>query len=69
MARAPKLGKTTITRRRAAAAAATLYFQNQGKTWVLLVLPHMAPLILDPYGMTFDAMGVFDLAFHLLVRS
>ena len=45
-ARAPGLGKTNITRRRAAAAAATLFFQNQGKTWVLPVLPGMAPLFL-----------------------
>ena len=26
-------------------------------------------VILDPYGMTFDAVGVFVLAFHLLFRS
>ena len=26
-------------------------------------------VILDPYGMTFDAVGVFGLAFHLLFRS
>ena len=26
-------------------------------------------LILDPYGMTFDAVGVFGLAFHLLFKS
>ena len=25
-------------------------------------------VILDPYGMTFDPVGVFDLAFHLLFR-
>ena len=25
--------------------------------------------ILDPYGMTFDALGVFGLAFHLLFKS
>ena len=43
-ARTPRLGKTTITRRRAAAAAAMLYFQNQGKTSVLPVLPGVAPL-------------------------
>ena len=24
---------------------------------------------LDPYGMTFDAVGVFALAFHLLLKS
>ena len=39
----PGLGKTIITRRRAATAA-TLNFQNQGKTAVLPVLPGMAPL-------------------------
>ena len=39
-----RLGKTTITWWSAAAAAATLYFQNQGKTKVLLVLSGMAPL-------------------------
>ena len=39
---APRLGMTTITRQH---AAATLYFQNQGKTWVLPVLPGMAPLL------------------------
>ena len=26
-------------------------------------------VILDPYGMTFDAVGVFGLAFHLLFKS
>jgi hypothetical protein len=26
-------------------------------------------VILDPYGMTFDAVGVFGLAFYLLFRS
>ena len=26
-------------------------------------------LIIDPYGMTFDAVGVFGLAFHLLFKS
>ena len=26
-------------------------------------------VILDPYGMTFDAVGVFGLAFHLLSKS
>ena len=26
-------------------------------------------VILDPYGMNFDAVGVFGLAFHLLFKS
>ena len=39
----PGLGKTIITRRHPAAAA-TLNFQNQGKTAVLPVLTGMAPL-------------------------
>ena len=26
-------------------------------------------VILDPYGMTFDALGVYGLAFYLLFRS
>ena len=26
-------------------------------------------VILDPYGMIFDAVGVFGLAFHLLFKS
>ena len=26
-------------------------------------------VILDPYGMTFDAVGVFGLVFHLLFKS
>ena len=26
-------------------------------------------VILDSYGMTFDAVGVFGLAFHILFRS
>ena len=26
-------------------------------------------VILDPYGMTFDAVGVFGLAFHLSFKS
>ena len=26
-------------------------------------------VILDPYGMTFDAVSVFGLAFHLLFKS
>ena len=26
-------------------------------------------MILDPYGMIFDAVGVFGLAFHLLFKS
>ena len=26
-------------------------------------------VILDPYGMNFDAVGVFSLAFYLLLKS
>ena len=40
----PGQGKTTITQQRSATAAVALFLQYQGKTVVLPVLSHMAPL-------------------------
>ena len=39
-----KLGKTIITRQRAASAFCCVLFISQGMTAVLLVLPHTVPL-------------------------
>ena len=41
--------------------------------WIFYNVPEFVGfqtmIILDHYGMTFDAVGVFGLAFHLLFRS
>ena len=44
------------------------------KLWFLKILPYklvgfQTLVILDPYGMTFDAMGVFGLDFWILFKS
>ena len=44
-------------------------WQNEKLLFWQKLLGFQTMMILDPYGMTFDAVGVFCLAFHLLFKS